>query len=485
MITPQEGPQSDFLTTTADIAIYGGAAGGGKTYAILMEASRNIHVSGYSAVIFRRTYPQIMNPGGMWDQSIDLYQTIDGARQVRGEWSFPSGAKIVFKHMQYDKDKYDYQGSQIPFIGFDELTHFSEDQFFYMLSRNRSMCGVIPYVRGTCNPDSDSWVAKFIEWWIAPDGYADMSRAGSVRWMVRVGGTIEWADSAEELKKSHPKLTPKSVTFIMSSVYDNKMLLERDPSYIANLMALPSLERMRLLGDPKRGGNWHIRAGGTKFKREWFLILDNMPDSFDERLRFWDLAATEPAPGRDADWTVGALVGLKAGRWYVLDVRRIQGTPMNVEALIRQTAIMDGRDVPVRIEEEGGASGRSLIDHYRRNVLVGFNFDGVRMGGSKEQRASPMSAAAEAGNVILKSAPWNSAFLDEFESFSPTCVHDDQVDATDGAFNCISETRLDPHIGSGMLPTVPAISRIDERVAELVRSMSPEERLKAEAMLNG
>ena len=82
------------------------------------------------------------------------------------QWRFLSGAKVTFAHMLYEKDKYSWQGSQICFLGFDELCHFSENQFFYMLSRNRSVCGVKPYVRATCNPDVDSWVANFISWWI-------------------------------------------------------------------------------------------------------------------------------------------------------------------------------------------------------------------------------------------------------------------------------------------------------------------------------
>src|SRR5205085_1689527 len=143
-----------------DIAIYGGAAGGGKTWALLLEGMRNQSVPDFSAVLFRRTVPQVTAPGGMWDEGAKLYHLL-GATPNRTAltWQFPSGARVKFGHLQYEDSVYDWQGSQIALLGFDELTHFSQTQFFYMLSRNRSTCGVRPYVRATTNPDAGSWVA--------------------------------------------------------------------------------------------------------------------------------------------------------------------------------------------------------------------------------------------------------------------------------------------------------------------------------------
>src|SRR5690606_135321 len=113
--------------------------------------------------IFRKTYPQVRNEGGLWDESETLYPLM-GAEPIvtRLEWRFPSGATVRFAHLDHESDKYNWQGAQIALIGFDEVTQFSESQFFYMLSRNRSTCGVRPYIRATCNPDADSWVAEMI-----------------------------------------------------------------------------------------------------------------------------------------------------------------------------------------------------------------------------------------------------------------------------------------------------------------------------------
>jgi len=133
-IRPQTGKQWLFFASHADIAIYGGAAGGGKTWALTVEPIRKTNKRGFSGIIFRRTYPQIMNPGGLWDAVSNIYPLF-GGKSSDTSWYFDNGdfkTEINFSHMQLEKDKFNFQGAEIPFIGFDELTHFSEGQFFYM-----------------------------------------------------------------------------------------------------------------------------------------------------------------------------------------------------------------------------------------------------------------------------------------------------------------------------------------------------------------
>src|SRR4051812_4845056 len=201
-VAPQPGPQTAFLASRADIAIYGGAAGGGKSWALLLEPLRHVGVADFGAVFFRRSTVQIRNEGGLWDESAKLYPHVGArAREQALEWRFPSGASVSFGHLEHERNVYDWQGSQISLIGFDELTHFSARQFFYMLSRNRSMCGVRPYVRATCNPDADSWVAKLIGWWIDQEtGLPIPERSGVLRWFARVGEELVWADRPEEIE---------------------------------------------------------------------------------------------------------------------------------------------------------------------------------------------------------------------------------------------------------------------------------------------
>src|SRR5438270_10169569 len=275
-ISGQPGPQTEFLRTAADIVIYGGAAGGGKTAGLILEPLRHVgRIANCTAVFFRRTMPQITNPGALWDESLNFYSRLGGSPYLRmREWRWPRGGKIKFSHLQFETTVYDWQGAQITLICFDELTHFSAHQFFYLVSRNRSTCGVRPYIRATCNPDADSWVAGFLAWWIDPEtGLPTPERAGVVRYYIRVAERIVWADRPEDLMPDllrgqdlPPGIDPPqpiSVTFIPAKVFDNPALLRVNPEYLAWLLSLPILERERLLG-----GNWKIRpAAGRSFKR--------------------------------------------------------------------------------------------------------------------------------------------------------------------------------------------------------------------------
>jgi phage terminase large subunit-like protein len=271
-LRPQSGPQERFLASQADIAIYGGAAGGGKSWALLVDPLRHaLNNKEFGAVIFRRTVPQIRNEGALWDESLKIYSPLRGQPKAHTlEWSWPQGGTVSFSHLQYDEDVYAWQGGQICYLAFDELTHFTAAQFWYMLSRNRSMCGVRPYVRATCNPDPNSFVAHLIAWWIDQDtGYAIPSRSGLLRWFVRVNDALHWADAPGPLKARFPDAgEPKSLTFIGASIEDNQVLLRADPGYLANLNALPTVERERL-----KKGNWKIRDERLCiYKPSWWRI---------------------------------------------------------------------------------------------------------------------------------------------------------------------------------------------------------------------
>lgn len=271
-IKPQEGFQEKFLSTEADIAIGGGSAGVGKTFAELIEPLRHHENGEFGCVIFRRTYPQITLEGGLWDSSKELYPLLGAvANESEKTWVFPSGMKVAFRHLQHEKNILDFQGSEIPLIMFDEVTHFTKRMFFYLLSRNRGMSGVRPYIRATCNPDPDSWVAYFIRWWIDQDtGYPIPERDGVIRYMTAVDGDVVWGDSVEEVVQKVPQIFDnpatkgmdarslvKSVTFIAGDINDNKKLLTSNPEYLGNLLALDEEEKARLLG-----GNWKIRLDG-------------------------------------------------------------------------------------------------------------------------------------------------------------------------------------------------------------------------------
>lgn len=439
VLRPQRGPQEKFLATSADIAIYGGAAGGGKTFAILMDPLRYKDVRGYRSVIFRKNYTQITASGGLWDESLSMYGDISGARSTKSpkyNWTFSRRASVSFDYLWRDDDVLKWQGSQITMIGFDELTHFSERQFFYMLSRNRSVCGVKPYVRATCNPDSDSWVAKFISWWIDGEtGYPIKGRSGKVRYMFRMDDGILWADTKAELvSKGVSPGDIKSVTFIASTLNDNKILMEKDPSYLANLKALPLVERERLLF-----GNWKIKpAAGLYFKRVQIgSILESVPDDIVAIVRGWDLAATDVDEDDNAAYTAGVLMAKRSnGRFVVIDVLNQQLKAGDVRKLIKTTAITDYAKysyVRQRLPQDPGQAGKEQAESYIA-MLAGYDVVTKAESGSKVTRAEPMAAQWQAGMFDVVAGAWNEDYFNQLESF-PESKFKDMVDASSSAFN--------------------------------------------------
>lgn len=436
-LAPQAGPQTEFLSTTADIAIYGGAAGGGKSFGLLLEPLRHYANKDFGGVIFRRNTTQVRTEGGLWDESRKLYPLFRARpREAFLEWLFPSGAKLKFAHLEHDLTVHDWQGSQIPYIGYDELTHFSEQQFFYMLSRNRSTCGVRPYVRATCNPDPDSWVAKFISWWIDEHGYPIKERSGVVRWFIRREDTIYWANSPEEIYEQFGRtaeVLPKSVTFIAANVYDNKILLQKNPEYLANLAALSRVDRLRLLG-----GNWKVRAtAGTLFQREWFPMVDAIPSGWIQICRYWDRAATKPhEQNKDPDYTRGLkLYKYPDGTFVVADIRSMRDTPGQVEKLVVNTASHDTQVVTIYGEQDPGSAGVADAARFV-TMLAGYDVRICRPTNDKVTRAKPVSAQSEQHNIKVLRAPWNDDFFTEVENFGEDSTgHDDIVDVLSGAFN--------------------------------------------------
>jgi len=443
-IRPQPGPQTEFLRTRADVAIIGGAAGGGKTMALLMEPLRHCQVPGFGAVTFRRTNPEIRNEGGLWDKAMGMYPRLGATPREGRAFRFRTPnyykpATISFAHMQYEDDCYSWDGSEIALLQIDQLEHFTYKQWVYMFSRNRSTCGVRPYVRASCNPDPDHFLREWLRWWIDDDtGIARQDRSGKIRWFVMDENQPVWADTPEELIESRADALPQSFTFIASTVYDNKILLETNPEYLARLKGLTLVERERLLG-----GNWNIRfSAGNYFKRHWFEKVKAAPAG-GPRVRYWDRAASVASSDPLQSWTVGALWTVVQGRWYCLDVVRLQGTPGDVQRAIDNTALHDGRDVDVWIEQDPAQAGKAEAGyHVRRLGEMGFTAYANPVHESKGTRAKPLSAQAEAGNVFIVEAPWNEAFLREFENFDGTdkCVSD-QVDTASGAFFALSNQR--------------------------------------------
>ncbi|MCI9180532.1 MAG: phage terminase large subunit [Lachnospiraceae bacterium] len=450
ILAPQKGPQERFLATPADICIYGGAAGGGKTFGLLLEPLRHMKNKDFNSVIFRRDYTQVTSPGGLWDSSVKIYSYIKGSHPLKTpklHWTFKSGATVNFAHLKNNEDCLSWQGSQMTMIGFDELTHFSEYQFFYMLSRNRTDSGISPYVRATCNPDADSWVAKFITWWIDPvTGYPIPERSGKIKWMVRLNEVINWFDTKQEavnaaiesgMDYEKAVVIAKSVTFIASTLQDNKILMKNDPGYMANLLALALVERERLLH-----GNWKIKAAaGSFFKRSQIgEILAEIPNDLIAVCRGWDLAATDKNEDDEAAFTAGVLMGKREnGRFVIIDVVNRQLKAGDVRSTVLVTAKMDHVKhtwCRQRLPQDPGQAGKDQKASYME-MLAGFDVRMIPESGDKTTRAEPMAAQWQHGMFDLVAGEWNEAYLNQLESF-PDSKFKDMVDASSSAFNEIT-----------------------------------------------
>ncbi len=242
-----------------------------------MEPLRHIGRGDFTATIFRRTHPEITKQGGLWPESAKMYGQMADPHVQEKKWVFPGGSQVQFGTCQYEEDLLKWHGSQICMLGFDELATFTEHQFTYLLSRNRSTCGVRPYVRATTNPDAGSWVRRWVNWWVGDDGYPIQERSGVLRWFRREGDVMLWSSSPDgpwENDDGDPReptedVTPKSFTFIPASLSDNKALMASDPGYLANLQALPRVEKERLLK-----GNWNIVAADGEWPADYFVGAD-------------------------------------------------------------------------------------------------------------------------------------------------------------------------------------------------------------------
>lgn len=446
MIGPQPGQQTKILECSADIGIYGGAAFGGKTFALLLEGARFLNIPRYGPVFFRRTLPEIEQEGGAWDKSEEIFYGIGGIPNLnKHKWYFPSGSTFTFAHLQYEQDVRKWLSSQIPVLLIDQAEGFSAKMFWALVGRNRSDIGIRPYTRVGCNPDPDSFLAKFLEWWIdQTTGYPIPDRDGVTRYMARdEGDTIHWGDTPGEVSHlCRAGANPLSVCFIHATMEDNPIGTKADPDYVNKLAAQPLVEWLRY-----GKGNWKIRAGIGIFKRDNFLLCSEVP-AVAARVRWWDTAATKDGGA----FTCGVLLAKdQFKRVYVEDVVRKQVDGIRRDKLMRQTADLDRfnygsqRNVVQWKEQEPGGDGKKVAEEFPR-LMEGHEAYTETTAKDKVTMAGPWRSQVEAGNVFVKLAPWTESYLAEHDAF-PHSPYMDQVDASARGYIKLAEMTVSVDTG--------------------------------------
>ena len=415
--------QAAFLGLNTREALFGGAAGGGKTDALLMAALQYACVPGYSALMLRETYPQLIQDEGIIPRSMEWLggtNAVWSASQTR--WTFPSGATLSFGHIERDEVRYKFAGGAWQFIAWDELVNWKNDTAYrFLFSRLRRP---MPSEELKACPECGLTVAD------VPLRMRAGTNPGSrgAAWVYdRFIGP--WRDYKMEGGEKPERI------FVPSRISDNPSLDAE--SYTEALQELDPITRAQLLE-----GDWDVRADGGMFAADWFPFEKSFPKE-GKLMRFWDLAATAAKDAYDPDWTVGALVCLHEGRWWIVDIKRVRESPLGVERLIELTAKTDAVEygnVPIRMEQEPGSGGKIVIDQYARRVLAGEDFKGIRSTGKKVDRARPFASAAEARNVIICRGEFNKALLQELVLF-PIGSHDDQIDAISGAMAELSGSK--------------------------------------------
>jgi hypothetical protein len=279
-IIPQRGGQEKAAASNADITVYGGKRGGGKTFVEVLEAIKDIRNKNFTAYILRKkkddfrtieeTADYLLSPFGDYNKS-----------QNDMTWNFAAGGTLSFRgyNHSYEDFRDMFQGREIAYIGIDEATQISYRHFKYLLTCNRNSKNIRNRLLMTCNPDPDSWLANFIDWWIDEDGIPIPERSGKIRYCFMGDDTVSsivWGNTRDEVyqqcrgeidkywREEYSEFTTpqdmfvKSVSFIIGELYENKILLKSDPSYMANLLQQDEEQRARDLD-----GNWKFKTVGS------------------------------------------------------------------------------------------------------------------------------------------------------------------------------------------------------------------------------
>lgn len=472
VFVPNPGPQAQFVESTCREILYGGAAGGGKSAALTALPLKWAHLPGFLSLTLRRESTQLKD---LIAKANTLYSKAFPGKHVvnkRGRETFetPSGAQFLWGHCKEKRDFTQFDGWEINLLCFDELTHFTHEQYTAICARVRSSNPDLPtLIRATTNPGGEGheWVFKHWGAWLDPEFEAEglpkkserspgepPAKPGEVWWIrTNADGSETYYRTEQATKHGEPPTLSR--TFIPAKLEDNPKLADNDPAYVAQLNMLDTVRREQL-----KNGNWLIKpAAGLFFKRVWVRMCKRSDVPRDAKFcRGWDRAATEKTDENDPDFTVGLLMARKDGQIWIVDRKKERWGPGKVEKLIVDTAAQDAtqwsKGTLVSIPQDPGQAGKD--QKYRMiDKLSGYLLRMRAESGDKIVRFSPFSSFCENGKdlgvVNVVEADWNNDYFATLEGFDGSGKQkDDDVDATSTAFEGLNSKLLNSEYDGGV-----------------------------------
>jgi len=409
-----------------------------------MDVLKHTNDPKFRALVVRRLTPQLHGPGGIFETFVNLHREFYGntlkIKRRDGILEYPSGGTVSFRHCQYEEDKHSFQGWQISMALLDEAQQLTQSQVIYIMSRLRSEADMKPKLRMTCNPAGKGhWLTNWLEWYLLPDGLPDPEKCGKTRWFTMQDNEMVWGESDQELRERIPGCSPLSFTFISANVYDNPVLMNRQPEYVAWLEGQDRETKEALLY-----GNWYVtKQSEGYFKRKWVPIVDEAPYSA-RRVRGFDFAGTiKDEVNKDPDWSASTLLSKTRDNKYTIEhADRIRERFHTVEQWVFKLHEMDPEDVTYVIPVDPGSSGKAYAANLQAELARRGRHCRLHPTGQKSKliRFRPFASIAEAGFVQAVSAQWNEWYFDELEQFlGDGKQHDDALDSTVSAFWCLNQ----------------------------------------------
>lgn len=500
---PASPPQEKFLKSDADVIVYGGARGSGKTFTSLMRFLRWVHDDNFHAYVIRKNSTDMVGGGGAFDEAVKMFTQFDPRVEFTKKpmsIKFPhssghkrlTGADFTFIGLDGQAGKNALQGKQISAAMVDEATHLTLDEIEWIIQGLRTLAKepdgtpMKPSIWLTCNPDPDSYILEWIkDYYLYPEGTiidgVDVSgrpnpeRNGDYRYFLKQGNDYVWAATYEELFDTYNHLygfdpvtgkslcQPMKFQFIGATVYDNPPLLKSDPAYLQKLLNLSRVEKERMLY-----GSWFAREeAGGHFKRAWVepLLLEMPPeDQIVQRVRTFDLASSVPTESNPfPDWTAGTLwAKTKDGRYIIEHVERFQKRAGDVEQAVLDMVKKDmefyKKNYKAYLPEDPGSAGKIAKQYWAKIFAeqgIPIYFIKVSSANGKMKNFEPFSAASQNGLVSVLKGDWNSMLFNELESFdgkrSSSAKKDDMCDSTASGFNVLATKRELPKFNAKKL----------------------------------